>query len=613
MSTALLQELHKELRRVYIAGSELATGDMRLKRLLPQFQQLGQRAPVFSKLGQGIAALIEPSDGTASSSGERLQEVSTLLASVLRTLGASAESGTLQSIAHQSNQLKTISTYRKLAPVVEALSTSGGGRYEVITDAFKNGVFNDLRLMQLAVGALDDSYSDISEYTAKHILPAYGRQILPYMLEVFDPNGKSADCRRLHVIAEVGGEEVIGQLLEWAETGSSEVRAVAIEHLAGREEYVDRLIAWTSDKKKAVRESAYGALAHCKSEAALAHMMESFKGKDGELVRDAAYYSENRELDTLIVHALDAVMKSAHEAVGDEKKLARLREEAENYFEVLRSKRLEQLYDTYLYVAQHAQFYADIDWLILIYDQAVEYLENMGTTRELGLLFAIEKQAPKYIPYAFRTAARLLEPQALYERYYGFIAGAWREEKKNEFEARIKLVESAMEELFWEQARSYEASLGQVTRVSYKQARFKMPVHELWDGRWLDCAMEWNALELLAMLARPDHEGCKAYITEQLQLKEKHRDGDERILLLLRAFDRAQMDPEIKWEALVCYIENPIRFKNYYFDRVLIAEYFEQLPAKYKSRIEAVVPMHSRYSKEQLKELLESMSDNIKE
>lgn len=41
MSTALLQELHQEIRRLYIAGSGLAAGDFRLKRLLPQFQQLG--------------------------------------------------------------------------------------------------------------------------------------------------------------------------------------------------------------------------------------------------------------------------------------------------------------------------------------------------------------------------------------------------------------------------------------------------------------------------------------------------------------------------------------------------------------------------------------------
>lgn len=67
MSTALLQELHQEYRRLYIAGSELAAGDFRLKRLLPQFQQLGERSPVFKKLGEGMTALIEPGspDGPA--------------------------------------------------------------------------------------------------------------------------------------------------------------------------------------------------------------------------------------------------------------------------------------------------------------------------------------------------------------------------------------------------------------------------------------------------------------------------------------------------------------------------------------------------------------------
>lgn len=67
MSTALLQELHQEYRRLYIAGSELAAGDFRLKRLLQQFQQFGERSPVFKRLGEGIAVLLEPGspDGPA--------------------------------------------------------------------------------------------------------------------------------------------------------------------------------------------------------------------------------------------------------------------------------------------------------------------------------------------------------------------------------------------------------------------------------------------------------------------------------------------------------------------------------------------------------------------
>lgn len=87
MSTALLQELHQEVNRLYIAGSELAAEDFRLKRLLPQFQQLGERAPIFKRLGEGIVAVIEPDHSEGSSSAQNLQELSVLLSSVLYTQG----------------------------------------------------------------------------------------------------------------------------------------------------------------------------------------------------------------------------------------------------------------------------------------------------------------------------------------------------------------------------------------------------------------------------------------------------------------------------------------------------------------------------------------------
>lgn len=87
MSTALLQELHQEVRRLYIAGSDLAAGDFRLKRLLPQFQQLGERAPVFKRLGEGITALIEPGSTAEPVSAAKLQELTLLLESVLYTQG----------------------------------------------------------------------------------------------------------------------------------------------------------------------------------------------------------------------------------------------------------------------------------------------------------------------------------------------------------------------------------------------------------------------------------------------------------------------------------------------------------------------------------------------
>lgn len=200
MSTALLQELHQEYRRLYIAGSELAAGDFRLKRLLPQFQQLGERSPVFKKLGEGITALIEAGSPDSLAPGIQLQENTLLLESVLYTQGTTSVEGTPGPLPVRKFTLQTNQTYRKLAPVIEALTTTGSGRYEIVLDAYKEGVFQDLRLLPLAVSALNDPYSELAEYAKNHILPSYGPEIAGYLLESFNPAGggaRSASWRSL--------------------------------------------------------------------------------------------------------------------------------------------------------------------------------------------------------------------------------------------------------------------------------------------------------------------------------------------------------------------------------------------------------------------------------
>lgn len=127
MSTALLQELHQEVKRLYIAGSELAAEDFRLKRLLPQFQQLGERAPIFKRLGEGIVAVIEPDPSEGSSSAQSLQELNVLLSSVLFTQGATSPDGDLLEVQVHPLKLPTQFSYRKLSAVQMALKTRGEG------------------------------------------------------------------------------------------------------------------------------------------------------------------------------------------------------------------------------------------------------------------------------------------------------------------------------------------------------------------------------------------------------------------------------------------------------------------------------------------------------
>ena len=66
-----------------------------------------------------------------------------------------------------------------LKPLLEALSSTGSGRIELIRDAQERGAFKDLRLVKPALGALDDPYSEIGDLIAEKVLPIYGKAILP--------------------------------------------------------------------------------------------------------------------------------------------------------------------------------------------------------------------------------------------------------------------------------------------------------------------------------------------------------------------------------------------------------------------------------------------------
>jgi len=46
---------------------------------------------------------------------------------------------------------------------VQALTSTGGGRFEVIKSACERGAFNDLRLIDPAIHALGDNYPELAD------------------------------------------------------------------------------------------------------------------------------------------------------------------------------------------------------------------------------------------------------------------------------------------------------------------------------------------------------------------------------------------------------------------------------------------------------------------
>src|SRR5205823_13920677 len=114
----------------------------------------------------------------------------TLVNAILYTQGETLTPGTLEPI--QTTDLGVGSAQasaRVLKPLLEALTTTGSGRLELIRDAHERGAFRDLRLVKPALDALDDVYAEIGDFIAGQVLPLYGKAILPELRAKLDLQG----------------------------------------------------------------------------------------------------------------------------------------------------------------------------------------------------------------------------------------------------------------------------------------------------------------------------------------------------------------------------------------------------------------------------------------
>src|SRR6187200_2253293 len=95
MSIPVLAQVYDETRRLAIAGSAVAPGDFRLKKLIPPLEKSGEKAPIFAKVAQAAKAVVDSNEKTASVA---LLELATLVSAILYTQGETGAAGDLEPI-----------------------------------------------------------------------------------------------------------------------------------------------------------------------------------------------------------------------------------------------------------------------------------------------------------------------------------------------------------------------------------------------------------------------------------------------------------------------------------------------------------------------------------
>jgi len=261
-----LYDLQQEVNRLFIAGSKFAKNDPRLLKLVPVFEKLGEKAPVFKKLATDIEGLTK---ADAIESSEKLSAISTLLYSVLYTQGEMTETDVEkkdQEPHFNINDITTLYSYLELKPAIKALSESNQGRMEIVEDARKRGIFKDFRTYAYLNMALGDKYSELADLVDEIIKEDAGKTIIPILVDNFSYEGRKEDVRRLLLLHHFGYEGVPAMVEKIMQESAPNLQAGAIKILSEDLKNEDWIIELTGDKNKAVREAAYMGLAKLNTE-----------------------------------------------------------------------------------------------------------------------------------------------------------------------------------------------------------------------------------------------------------------------------------------------------------------------------------------------------------
>lgn len=581
MSIPVLTQVYDEVRRLSIAGSVVAVGDFRLKKLIPPLEAAGAKAPVFAKVAQSITKLVESNEKTSS---EALLEVSTLVNAILYTQGETGIEGELQPIETTDlGQQQTQASARVLKPLLEALTTTGSGRVEIIKDAHERGSFRDLRLVKPAIAALDDVYPEIGEFVANHILPMYGKAILPELRAKFDIKGRAGHVRRLalmHKLDPDGTRETVKQALE---EGSKEMKVAAIECLGPDD--LSYLLENVKAKAKDVREAALKALGRSGTSESLAALQESLCSSDIGLAVRPVQECKNPQLIRFVIDEANAqanLLLTGKEK--DKKEQGKQVDRLLSLLECLRGRDDKQT-DAFLtkMFARREDFSAvksepggkDIQ------QRLVQIMATGPAGAKKTLIDSHADLSPEDLPHAFVAAGLARKPAEVFELFSPYLTATVDEKKKGRDPAFAK--RDAITELLTDNWH-----YGYGNRYADLKAGTAETLKDL-DPRWLDVAVKQNQLNLVQALARPGHTVANAVLSTAFAASLKKSKGLKDLQdqgNTLRTMVRVN-HPEAT-DALISFLS---KHNDSHWGWYWIAPLIVELPKEAAPKLEALLPM----------------------
>lgn len=608
MSIAVLNQVYDEVRRLSIAGSNLAAGDFRLKKLVDPLQKSAQKAPVFGKVAEAIEKVLTSNQKTSADS---LLELATLTSAILYTQGETGAEGPLEPIKSQNLGLMVSNTSaRVLKPLIEALTTIGSGRLEIIKDAHERGAFKDLRLIKHAIAAINDKYGEIGEFVAEKILPMYGKAIYPEILEGYDPSGKGDDARRLKLLHHLDPEATRPLVDAALEGGSKDVKIAAISCLQGREDCVPFLLEQAKAKVQDIRALALRNMATIDHPEVISVLQTALSGADVRLA--ARYVSGNknaafqawiideatRQRDLLLSGTLKKqarAAKAAPAAKGKAKAAGSTLDEAtaiERFYELLNAFEGRKDKPAVKFLldcsALHEEFLKlktgyggeRINSRIAMMMLVCGAKETQTQLAQLGANVHHET-----VPYTFLASSIAESPKKAWERFSAAYLNRPNGKTKDAEEARSVSVQ--LTEVLTEVHEAKDSTHGhyyddEMLASYYEKAEL--------DPRWLDAALQIKDEAVILTLATKPHPGVQAFLTEYVdnELKKKTWNPGYSLDSVFDTMIRIN-HPDLV-SKLVQVLERACHSKQPYWWGYYLIRLIPQMPESAIAPLEALIP-----------------------
>ncbi|SFL08442.1 HEAT repeat-containing protein [Paenibacillus sp. 1_12] len=532
MSIAILSDLQQEIRRLFIAGSGLSEGDLRLKKILPQLQKLGEAAPIFNRVAQSLAQVVEPQKGEQAA--VRLLDLSILVNSILYTQGTTEPVGSgTDSVEIEGTNiaLSTTISHRKLHPAVEALTSKGQGRMEQLRLSYEEECLQDFRIIPLAVAALDDGYAEVAEFVYEKVIPAYGNDALPTLRQQYNPQGGKSDGRRLRLLHRLLDASGMDLYLQAAQEGSVDVRSAAIELLGHYPEQESLILEQADDKKKEIRSAAFAGLAKLGTTKAVDRLYQALTStKDRELALEPVSHCRAASLTSKIIanaeDNLQRIVSGPNTAGAKDATENKVRDEAIKQLladvQALDEKQpeevlvfLEKLLSTSAFMIPETE---------AIQQQAANQLLWMHTPEAYEFAISLQHEhSGRFIAHSFRAAYKALSPEEVYKRFAPELANPKKTTAKELLGAIHRVTPSLSKQL---SALNWDTEGFSAGSSSEGESASKL------DPRWIYVFAEIDEEELVWCLAdRPDPK-IAAYMVGKLQLKPSFRTHRTSSLLL---------------------------------------------------------------------------------